>query len=87
MELNPVEQKQHAHVMIDLLGPDKLTAVVGLLEVMLDPVSHSMAHAPYEDEEITPELAAELDAAQVSLNRGEGTPHEEVLSHYGLNLR
>lgn len=48
----------------------------------------SLAYAPYEDEEITPELAAELDRARDSMDRGgEGISHEEVLRHYGLKPR
>ncbi len=31
------QQKQYAHGMIECLAPEKLSAVVGLLEVMLDP--------------------------------------------------
>jgi hypothetical protein len=69
------------------LDGSQLAAVVHLLEIMVDPVAYSLANAPYEDEEITPELAAELDRACDSMDRGEGTSHEEVLRHYGLKPR
>lgn len=46
MKRSPAGKKQYAHVMIDLLAPDKLTAVVSLLEVMLDePLSAEQALA------------------------------------------
>jgi len=50
-----VEQKQHAHAMIDLLAPEKIAAQVGLLEVMLDPATRAIANAPPEDEQISAE--------------------------------
>ena len=59
----------------DLLQPDltqqrlpaeKLTAVRSLLEVMVEPLSRSLALAPVEDDEITPETAAALDRARAS---------------------
>ena len=79
--------KQHAVELIEQLDGSQLAAVVHLLEIMVDPVAYSLANAPYEDEEITPELAAELDRACDSMDRGEGTSHEEVLRHYGLKPR
>jgi hypothetical protein len=76
------DPKEHAYELIDRLLPTQLSAVVGLLEAMLDPVS--LANAPVEEEEITPETAAALDRARASLARGEGIPHEEILREFGL---
>lgn len=75
--------KKHAYELIDRLPPAQLSAVVGLLEAMLDPLS--LATALVEEEEITPETAASLDRARASLARGEGIPHEEILREFGLN--
>ena len=55
-----------------------------LLEVMVEPLSRSLAMAPVEDEEITPETAAALDRARASLQRGEGIPHDDILRQFGL---
>lgn len=79
--------KQSAHRLLEQLDPSQLAAVVHLLEVMTDPVTRSIANAPVEDEEITPEMAAELDAARASLDRGEGVSHEVVLREFGLTPR
>jgi len=84
MEPNINEQRQQAHALLDLLSAEKLTAVHSLLEVMTEPMSRSLALAPVEDEEITPETAAALDRARASLARGEGIPHEDVLREFGL---
>jgi hypothetical protein len=77
------DTKKHAYELIDRLPPTQLSAVVGLLEAMLDPVS--LANAALEEEEITPETAAALDRARASLARGQGIPHEEILREFGLN--
>ncbi|MGD1097507.1 MAG: hypothetical protein ABSB35_36655 [Bryobacteraceae bacterium] len=47
-------------------------------------MERSLALAPVEDEEITPETAAALDEAHASIERGEGIPHEEVMRELGL---
>jgi hypothetical protein len=77
------DAKKHAYELIDRLPPTQLSAVVGLLEAMLDP--SSLANVLAEEEEITPETAAALDRARASLARGEGIPHEEILREFGLN--
>ena len=84
MEPDVIQQRQQAHALLDMLPDEKLTAVRGLLEVMVEPLSRSLALAPVEDEEITPETAAALDSARVSLDRGEGIAHEEILREFGL---
>jgi hypothetical protein len=76
------DTKEHAYELIDRLPPTQLSAVVGLLEAMLD--STSLANAPVEEQEITPETAAALDRARASLARGEGIPHDEILREFGL---
>jgi hypothetical protein len=78
-------ERQEAHALLDMLPPEKLNAVRSLLEVMVEPLSRSLALAAIEEEEITPETAAALDRARASLARGEGIPHEEILREFGLN--
>ena len=76
-------EKKQAHELIERLPPTQLSAVVGLLEAMLDPAA--LANAPAEEEEITPETAAALNRARESLARGERIPHEEILREFGLS--
>jgi hypothetical protein len=81
-------EKQHAHQLIDQLPATHLSAVVGLLEAMLDPISRAVADAPAEeDEELKPEMAAVIERARASLARGESIPHEEILREFGLRKR
>jgi hypothetical protein len=85
MTTDLVQQKQQAHVMLDLLAPEKLSAVVGLLEVMLDPVSRAIAHAPVDTEPLTDEEAKALDEAREWLKHNQGIPHEQVLAELGIS--
>ena len=85
MEPNLDLERRQAHALLDMLPAEKLNAVRSLLEVMVEPLARSLALAPVEDEEITPETGAALDRARASLARGEGIPHEEILREFGLN--
>lgn len=84
MEPNTNRERQQAHALLDMLPADKLNAVRTLLEVMVEPLARSLALAPIDEEEVTPETAAALDRARASLARGEGIPHEEILREFGL---
>jgi hypothetical protein len=77
--------KQEAHELIDSMAPGQVAAVVGLLKIMLDPVSIALANAPIDDEPVSEEEARDIAAARASLARGEGIPHEEVLREFGLS--
>jgi len=71
--------------LLDMLPQEKLAAVRSLLEVMVEPLSRSLASAPIDEEEVTPETAAALDRARTSLARGEGIRHEDVLREFGMD--
>jgi hypothetical protein len=79
------QERQQAHALLDMLPQEKLAAVRGLLEVLVEPLSRSLASAPVEEEEVTPETAAALDRARASLARGEGIPHEDILREFGIS--
>jgi heme oxygenase len=78
-------EKQQVHELVERLAPSQISALVHLLEVMVDPVAHSLANAPVDDELLTDEEIREIAAARDSLDRGEGIPNEEVLSEFGLS--
>jgi hypothetical protein len=79
------EQRQHVHAYIDRLPGDQLTAVRGLLETMLSPLDRKLALAPIDDEPVTPEDLAAIQAGVASLERG-GVLMEEVLADFGLTM-
>ena len=84
MEPDLTQERRQAHALLDLLPAEKLNAVRNLLEVMLEPLTRSLALAAMEHEELTPETAAALDRARAALDRGEGISHEEILREFGL---
>ena len=53
MAQGSTNEKQQAHELIERLPPTQLSAVVGLLEAMLDPFTRALANAPIEDEPVT----------------------------------
>jgi hypothetical protein len=85
MERDYAQERQQAHVLLDMLSAEKPNAVRGLLELMVERLSRSLALAPVEDEEITAETAATLDRARASLAQGEAIPHEDILREFGLS--
>jgi hypothetical protein len=76
--------KEHAYELIDRLPPTQLSAVVGLLEAMLDPLARSLANAPFEDEPISEEETRAVAASKAWLKNHEPIPHEDVLAEFGL---
>ena len=69
-------ERQEAHALLDLLPPEKLGAVRSLLEVMIDE----------DDEELTEEDRAAIQAGIDSLDKNGGIPMEDVLADFGLTM-
>ena len=86
MALEHSNQRQHAHAFIDRLPADQLSAVCGLLETMLSPLDRKLALAPIDDEPLTPDEAAAIQAGISSLEQGGGVPLEEVLADFGITV-
>lgn len=83
MEPNISQKRREAHLLLDVLPDEKIVAVRNLLEVMVEPLSDSLAKAPVEDEDLTPEAIAALDRGRASLAQGKRIPHEEILREFG----
>jgi hypothetical protein len=86
MAVDLVQERQRAHAYLDRLPPEQLSAVRGLLETMLDPVSRALANAPIEDEEIGAEEERAVAEGREWLKHNKPIPHEEVLAEFGLTL-
>jgi hypothetical protein len=84
MEPDLDQDRRQAHALLDALPAEKLKAVHGLLEVMVEPLARSLALAEVEEEGLTPDTAAAVDRARASIARGEGIPHDEILREFGL---
>jgi len=70
--------KQHAHDLLDQLGPGQLAAVVHLLEAMISPNEEGDTLSPAERRAV-----AEADEW---VAHNQPIPHEEVLAEFGLTM-
>ena len=86
MNTDITQQKQHAHGMIERLAPEKLTAVVGLLEVLLDPLDRALAAAGMDDEPVTEKERRDIEASREWFKHNEGIPFEQVVAKLGLTM-
>jgi hypothetical protein len=79
--------KEQAHELIDRMAPSQVSAVVVLLETMLDPVSRAIANAPFDDEPESKEerQAVAASKAWMAQHPGQGIPHEDILAEFGLS--
>ncbi len=80
------QQKQLAHGMIDRLAPEKLSAVVGLLEVLLDPFERALATAEIDDEPVTEEELRDIEASREWFKHNQGIPLDHVVAELGLTM-
>ena len=80
-------EKQQALELIDRLPPTQLSAVVGLLKAMLDPVSLAIVNAPLDDERETDEERQAVAESKAWFGQlgGQGISHDEVLADFGLS--
>ena len=79
--------REQAHELIDRMAPSQVSAVVGLLETMLDPVSRAIANAPYDDEpESEDERRAVAESkAWLAAHPGQTISHAEMMAEFGLS--
>jgi hypothetical protein len=86
MDSNTQRERQQAHSYLDHLPDAQVSAVRGLLEVMLDPVSLALANAPIEDEEISEEEERAIAEAREWLKHNPGIPFEQVVAELGFTV-
>jgi len=86
MDSNPQQQRQQAHAYLDHLPDAQVSAVRGLLEAMLDPVSRALADAPVDDEPITEQEEKAVAEAREWLKHNQGIPLEQVVTDLGFTM-
>ena len=87
MNTDFAQQKQHAHGLIERLTPKKLTAVVGLLEILLDPLDRALATAEIDDEPVTEEEMRDIEASREWSKHNKGIPFEQVVAELGFTMQ
>ena len=80
------EPREQAHQLIDRLPETQVSAMVGLLETIVDPVAAALRHAPIDDEPETGDEKQSVAEARDWLARrgGKGIPHDEARRRLGL---
>jgi hypothetical protein len=80
------DARQHAHQLIDRLPETQLSALVGLLETIVDPVAVALHNAPIDDEPESEEERQAVSEAHDWLKGtgGKGLPHGEAMRRLGL---
>jgi hypothetical protein len=78
MAVDTLEAKQHAHQLLDQLGPDQIAAVLQLLEVMVEP----------EEERLTEEDRRAVAASREYFRRNPegGVSLDEVAADCGFTM-
>jgi hypothetical protein len=79
-------RRQHAHQLIDRLPETQLSALVGLLETIVDPVAAALRNAPTDDEPVTEEEERAINEAREWLKRNPGIPFEQVVAELGFTM-
>lgn len=81
-----MSEREHAHELIDRLPEPQLSALVGLLETIVDPVAAALRNAPIDDEPETEDEKQAVSEARDWLAKrgGKGVPHDEAMRRLGL---
>ena len=79
--------KQQAHELIERISTTQASAVVILINSMLDPVDRAIANAPFEYEQISEEETRAVAASKAWLKDHEPIPNEDVLAEFGLTAK
>lgn len=80
------DARQLAHQLIDRLPEAQVSALVGLLDTIVDPVAAALRNAPLDDEPESEEEKRAVAEAQDWLagRGGKGISHEEAMRRLGL---
>jgi hypothetical protein len=68
----------------DPAAGNRLSAIHDLLETMLSPLDRKLAVAPVDDEPVTPQDIAAIEASAVAFDAGHSVSMEQVLADFGL---
>jgi len=86
MRAGSLSQEQEELIALAARVPEQEipTAKRMLQSLIADPVWLALQVAPTDGEPLSPEQEAAIDEARLSLERGEGIPHEDILREFGV---
>jgi hypothetical protein len=81
-----MSDRDHARQLIDRLPDAQVSALVGLLESMVDPVSAALRNAEIDDDPESEQEKHSVSEAREWLksNGGKGVPHADAMRRLGL---
>ncbi len=81
-----MSERDHARQLIDRLPDAQVSALVGLLETMVDPVAAALRSAEIDDEPESEQEKQSVSEAREWLksNGGKGIPHADAMRRLGL---
>jgi hypothetical protein len=80
------DTRQHAHELIDRMPETQLSALVGLLETIVDPVAVALRDAPIDDEPMTEEEERAVKESREWFKHNPGIPFEQVVAELGFTM-
>ena len=80
------DTRQHAHELIDQMPERQLSALVGLLETIVDPVAVALRDAPLDDEPLTEEEERAVRESREWFKHNPGIPFEQVVAELGFTM-
>jgi hypothetical protein len=86
MDSNVQQERRQAHCYLDHLSDTQVSAVRGLLEAMLDPVSRALANAPIDDEPVAEDEERAVAEAREWFKHNPGIPFEQVVAELGFTM-
>ena len=80
------DARQRAHELIDCLPDAQISALVGLLTTIVDPVTVALRDAPFDDEPITEEEERAVAESREWFKHNPGIPFEQVVAELGFTM-
>ena len=80
-------QKDQAHELIERLAPNQVSAIVSVLQAMLDPVAKAIVSAPFDDEPETAEERSAVARSKESFQKKGGFTNDQVLADLAIDRK
>jgi hypothetical protein len=80
-------QKDQAHELIERLAPNQVSAIVSVLQAMLDPVAKAIVGAPFDDEPETAEERLAVAKSKEWFQKQSGITNDQVMTDFGIDRK
>jgi hypothetical protein len=80
-------QKDQAHELIERLAPSQVSAIISVLQAMLDPVAKAIVSAPFDDEPETVEERLAVAKSKESFQKQGGFTNDQVMTDLAIDRK